>query len=78
MILSYSDNDNFQYEYSIKNFFFRPIRTWFDQFASGLKGLAFFKTSTIWNGLPYLVKNLRQSRRLENVNRSKRVNLCTT
>ncbi len=24
------------------------------------------------------VKNLRQSRRLENVNRSKRVNLCTT
>jgi histidine decarboxylase len=28
--------------------------------------------------LGYPVKNLRQSRRLENVNRSKRVKLCTT
>ena len=28
--------------------------------------------------LEKIVKNLRQSRRLDNVNRSKRVNLCTT
>ena len=34
--------------------------------------------ATTFTELADEVKNLRQSRRLENVNRSKRVNLCTT
>jgi transposase len=82
----YSENESIKQIAKLIGVCEKTIITWLKTFMC--KGIAWL------TGIPYqgsgrkdkltkeqkqeLVKNLRQSRRLVNVNRSKRVNLCTT